>query len=289
MRAMVIIVGAGICGLAAAYELGKRGEDVVVLEAGAPGAGQSQGPGRIFRIAHRDERMCELAHQAREGWRRWERELAVDLLGEEGLVVTNGMWAGGEPLDRDEITRRIPLLKPDHPYDGGVWDPLAGSLRSERAIAALAARVKVRRAVVTSLDALDADAILVCAGLGTQALVEPLGLDLQLTTEPHFRHVYPGTGACLISAHCYALPTQDGYGIGMHEPAATPDMFDLGAPVSTVECVSLFAPWLDHGDGFTLLRAGNVIALGASNAMKFAPLLGAWLADARYGAEPWNL
>jgi glycine/D-amino acid oxidase-like deaminating enzyme len=285
---MVIVVGAGICGLAAAYELGKRGEDVVVLEAEHPGAGQSQGPGRIFRIAHRTQRLCELAHQAREGWRRWERDLGLELLGEEGLVVTNGMWAGGEPLDRDQITSRVPLLKPDHPYDSGVWDPLAGSLRCELAIAALADRVQVRRAAVTTLEPLEADAVLVCAGLGTQELIAPLGLDLEMTAEPHVRHVYAGTGACLISEHCYALPTRDGYGIGMHEPGAAPEMFDVGEPVGTVECVSLFAPWLDHGDGVRILRAGSVIALGTSNAMKFAPLLGTWLADAVYGAEPWN-
>jgi glycine/D-amino acid oxidase-like deaminating enzyme len=282
---MVIIVGAGICGLAAAYELRKRGEDVLVLEAEAPGAGQSQGPGRIFRIAHRDERLCSLALEAREGWRRWERELGVELLGEEGLVVTNGMWAGAEPLDREEITRRVPLLRDDHPYDSGVWDPLAGSLRSELAIAALAARVEVRRAAVSSLAQIEADAVIVCAGLGTQALIEPLGLDLQLTSEPHVRHVYPGTGACLISEHCYALPTRDGYGIGMHDPGAQPDLFDVGDPLGTVECISLFAPWLDHGDGFTTLSAGRVTALGASNAMKFAPLIGARLA---YGAQAWS-
>ena len=212
-------------------------------------------------------------------------------------MVTNGMWPG-EPLDRDEIRARVPLLRAEHPYDGGVWDPLAGSLRCELAIAALAERVEIRRATVTAVDAdgtvhagevLKADAVLVCAGLGTQALIDPLGLDLQMTSEPHTRHIYKGTGACLISEHCYALPTADGYGIGMHEISAQPEMFDLGEPLGTVECVSLFAPWLDHGDGLKVLRAGNVIALGTSNAMKFAPLLGTWLADASSGAEPWSL
>ena len=49
--------------------------------------------------------------------------------------------------------------------------------------------------------------------------------------------------------------------------------------------MSLFAPWLDeHGDGFIALRAGAVIALGASNAMKFGPLIGDRLA--RSALEP---
>src|SRR3954452_21692253 len=101
----VIVVGAGICGLATAYELGKRGREVVVLEAEGVGAGQSAGLARIFRIAHRDPRLCELALEARAGWLAGERELGLHLLGDEGLV-----WAidgeppfAGEPLDRDEI------------------------------------------------------------------------------------------------------------------------------------------------------------------------------------------
>ena len=66
----MIVVGAGICGLAAAYELQRRGEDVLVLEAEGVAAGQSTGPGRIFRVAHRDERLCALALQARDAWQR---------------------------------------------------------------------------------------------------------------------------------------------------------------------------------------------------------------------------
>jgi glycine/D-amino acid oxidase-like deaminating enzyme len=281
MRRDVIVVGAGICGLATAYELTKRGKDVLVLEAEHAGAGQSAGEARIFRIAHRDPRLRELAHEARAGWRAWEREFNLQLLGDEGLV-----WAVEDgPLDRDEIRARVPLLRADHPYEHAEFDPLAGSLRSREALAALASRVEIQRATVTELDALEADAVVVCAGLDTQRLVAALGIDLELTSEPHVRVTYAGTGACLISPDCYALPlgTSGRYAIGMHEYGAEPAMFALGEPLGTIECVSLFAPWLDHGDGWVIHQAGRVIALGASNAMKFGPLLGKQLADRTLG------
>src|SRR3954471_14352092 len=110
-----IVVGAGICGLAAAYELARRDQHVLVLEADGVGAGQSAGLARIFRIAHADPRLCALALEARERWLAWERELAVHLLGDEGLVIAPGtaqeaaMPFAVERLDRDEIRGRIPL------------------------------------------------------------------------------------------------------------------------------------------------------------------------------------
>jgi sarcosine oxidase len=289
MRWDVIVVGAGICGLATAYELAKLGKEVLVLEADRPGGAQSAGEARIFRIAHRDPRLRELAHEARAGWLAWERELGLHLLGDEGLV-----WAIDDgPLDRDEIRRLVPLLRADHPYERADFDELAGSLRTRRAMDALAARLQIRRATVTGIDdgrvhageTFEADAVVVCAGLGTPALVAPLGIDLELTTEPHTRVTYEGTGACLITPDCYALAlgSSGRYAIGMHEIGAQPAMFDLGEPLETIDCVSLFAPWLDHGDGFVIRQAGRVTALGASNAMKFGPLLGKRLAAHTFG------
>ena len=187
---------------------------------------------------------------------------ACTLLGDEGLVVTNGMWAGGEPLDRDEITRagaRCCATTTRTTPASGTRSPAACA--ASVAIAALAARVEVRRATVTAVDdggvwaaseRIDADAVIVCAGLGTQALIDPLGLDLELTTEPHTRVTYAGTGrlpdlrALLRAAHRRAATRS-----ACTTRARSRTMFDLGEPDRPVECVSLFAPWLDHGDGFT--------------------------------------
>src|ERR1700728_1662370 len=85
---MVVIIGAVICGLATAYELSRRGAQVVVIERGEPFAEQSAGLARIFRIAHRRPELCRLALRARDGWQRWEAEFGVGrLLGAEGFVA----------------------------------------------------------------------------------------------------------------------------------------------------------------------------------------------------------
>src|SRR4051812_14956650 len=109
----MIVIGAGICGLAAAYELARRGGGGGGLERSEVGGEQSAGLGRIFRIAHGQARLCGLALEARDGWRRWERELGVRLLGEEQLVVAaprpaigpamSEAGAAWRPLSRGEI------------------------------------------------------------------------------------------------------------------------------------------------------------------------------------------
>jgi sarcosine oxidase len=302
---VIVVIGAGVCGLAAAYELSRRGEQVVVLERGEPFAEQSAGLARIFRIAHRRPELCRLALRARAGWQRWEDEFRVGrLLGSEGFVTVGAcddvatamrdadvafFW-----LDGIEIASRIPFLAAS--WQTGVLDPLGGSLRIRRALGALARRVVIRRGDAVSVTddgsialadgtVLRGDRVLICAGVQTPALFGPLGVEFA----PHTRFSYEGadaTGAaCLSAPEGYGLPLGStgrwAFGQEVPDPAVVRALFPSLTPVDQVECVTLRAPWLDAGgDGWTVASRGGVTAFVGSNLMKFGPLLGELLAQA---------
>ncbi len=301
---MITVIGAGICGLAAAYELSKRGHTVTVFERGAPFGEQSIGLARIFRVAHRRAVLCELAMRARSGWQRWEAELGIGrLLGAEGFIAagagadTTAAMAAADArfqlLSSIEIAARIPFLAV--PWEHGVFDPLGGSLRIRRALTALAQRVDVRRGEVVSVaddgattladgTVVTADCVLICAGVETPKLHGPLDIEFG----PHTRFTYEGadaTGAaCLSSPEGYGLPLGStgrwAFGQPTPDPDAVHDMFPSLTVVDRVDCVTVRAPWLDDGgDGWTVTRRGNVVAFVGSNLMKFGPLLGELLAQ----------
>lgn len=311
---MIVIVGAGVCGLAAAYELSRRGEPAIVLERGAPFAEQSAGLARIFRVAHRRPGLCELAMRARDGWLRWEAEFGAGrLLGSEGFIAVGApddsaaaMRAAGAAfswLDRPQIAARIPFLVP--PWETGLFDPLGGSLRIRRALAALARRAVIERGEVVSVaddgtttladgSVLRGDRVLICAGVQTPALFGPLGVEFA----PHTRFTYEGaskdtaTGAaCMSAPEGYGLPLGStgrwAFGQEVPDPAIVRALFPSLSPVGQVDCVTVRAPWLDAGgDGWTVARRGRVVAFVGSNLMKFGPLLGELLAQAVLGDEP---
>ncbi|UXA07152.1 FAD-binding oxidoreductase [Mycobacterium sp. SMC-2] len=302
---MIVIVGAGVCGLAAAYELARRGEHAIVLERGRPFGQQSTGLARIFRIAHRRPALCGLALRARAGWRRWENELGAGrLLGSEGFITAGACAATAAAMteagasfrwvDRAEIAGRIPFVVP--PWASGVLDPLGGSLRIRRALSALARLVDVRRADVVSVaddggvtladgTALRGDRVLICAGAESPALFGPLAVDFG----PHTRFTYAGadaTGAaCLSVPEGYGLPLGStgrwAFGQEVPDPEMVRALFPALVPVGRVDCVTARAPWLDPGgDGWTVARRGRLVAFVGSNLMKFGPLLGELLARA---------
>jgi sarcosine oxidase len=167
---------------------------------------------------------------------------------------------------------------------------------------------------------LRADTAIIAAGTDTPALAATAGVALEQVAAPHVRLTYAPrapidrTPACLIAPGLYSLPvgSTGRWALGLEDPvptvegahaddafvaevraqhaAAVPHLFPAldPEPVDEVRCVWLQAPWLVAGeDGFTAIRRGRVIAAGASNAMKFGPLIGERLAETALAADDW--
>lgn len=253
----VVVVGAGISGLAAAHELARGGSRVLVLDRRGVGLEQSVGLARIFRVRHAQARLCTLALEARAGWRSWEDRLGVGrLLGDEGLVAVGAhgahdgraMEEAGAPweaVDRSRMGALVPHLDPGTVGEEGLFDPSAGALRVRRTLDALAAGLDVRVGEVTAVadgpdhatatladgTVLRAGRVLVCAGSATPRMARTAGLEIELHETHHVRLTYrlreaTRPTACLSTDEAYALPlgTTGLWGLGF-------DFADLEVPV----------------------------------------------------------
>ncbi len=89
MSAMnVAVVGAGVMGAAAAWQLAQRGHSVTVVEQFADGhtRGSSHGDSRIFRLGYPDPLFVRLARDARLVWQELEDQAGVSLIAATGSV-----------------------------------------------------------------------------------------------------------------------------------------------------------------------------------------------------------
>jgi sarcosine oxidase len=206
----VAVVGAGVVGLSTAYELLRRGCEVVCFEAGEPMAARSTGNSRIFRLAHADAGLVAFAARARTVWSAWEEAASIRLIGDQGLVFTGAAapaWdaamaeAGAEHtvLDEPGADLGLPVTEPPGPAlvdpAAGVIDVLAvGTFLRERVGSSL--RVEPvyrlspggdRTTVWSSAGAHEVDRVIVAAGAGGCQLAAQAGIYTASTLAHHAR------------------------------------------------------------------------------------------------------
>ena len=310
------VVGAGIVGLATAYELARRGASVTVYERGVPGNGQSGGDSRIFRHVHSDPRLVEIAREARAGWRRWEDALGEELLVADGVVVLGPGFDGFEGRVLGDVAEVLPIA--DAPGDV-LLDEEGGVIRTRTAIAALAGAlgdaivadealsVQPSGEVRTGGRTASHDRVVVCAGRGTAELARGAGVSLPVSESVHVRLTFqvrtpPERLACFLDTEAGAygdpLPGNARYAVGIGDTDAAGLAAEAGRtagyvasrfpgldpePAGVRHCWVTELPW-GH-DGIGVWEEGRALFVAGNNMFKHAPALGEALAAAALG-EP---
>jgi sarcosine oxidase len=244
--AEVVVVGAGVMGLATARALARAGRDVVLVEQFRVGhaRGSSHGASRIFRLSYPDAQWVRLAHEALPLWREFEAEVGTALLERHGSLDL-GDWtanrdaltANGIPsevLEAAEIERRFPLRLAVG--ERGLWEPNGGIVRADlaqealRASAVAAGARLLEETKVTALAhdgggvlvrgeglALRAGCAVVTAGAWARDLLAPCGIELEVVptreTVSYFTLEHEGGVPSVIDSVEGAAPNQLGYAL----------------------------------------------------------------------------
>ena len=271
LEAEVVVVGAGIMGLAAGHALAREGVDALVLDQFplGHGRGSSHGATRVFRLAYTEPEWVRLAQQALAAWRALEAESGEELLSLTGLVelvrhvdessggALEECGVAWEPLEPAEAERRFPVRVP--PGLTVVHQPEAGVVHAGRAHTAYARALRVLPETrVLSLDPLEttagrikANAVVVTAGAWARDLLGPAGIELDVVptreTVAYFRLAanerIPVVAELGRAGHGFYALRDPGVGlkVGFHRSGPTADPDEEGRP--DPEVVHRVAEW----------------------------------------------
>lgn len=109
----VVIIGAGVQGLALAYELAKRGQrDVLVVDGSWPGSGASGRNGELIRSAFSSSEWSDFFDLSLDRWQTLSAELDSNLLfNRDGYAVLASTDAQLHSLDVDHRAHRVRGLR----------------------------------------------------------------------------------------------------------------------------------------------------------------------------------
>jgi sarcosine oxidase len=211
----VAVIGAGVVGLAPASALVDAGAEVRLYDRQEPGREQSKGSTRVFRLAHGDARLVDLAARAERLWRAWEQRFRRRLVGDEGLILTGDDTVAGwakamadagaryAVIDIKEANERIPVAR--LAGSAALLDPAAGPTRARRTVECLLAvcggalcRDEVLEvtydsngcSVATAAGIWRCDEVIIAAGVDTGRLAAAAGAGVETPTVPDSRLTY---------------------------------------------------------------------------------------------------
>lgn len=263
----VAVVGAGIMGAAAAWQLARRGAEVVVHEQFEldHARGSSHGRSRIVRLSYPDPWWVRFAEEARGGWAELEAETGRTLLELHGLVevatgpeVTSaaGLAAVGVEhrfLSADEA-RGLGVAVPDGWT--ALYEPGGGIARADLALAAFLDAARARgarveeRSRVDDPAALDADVVVVTAGAWAGRFFPDLPLKVTRESVAYFRYTGPSLPSVVElderSAHAFFALHDPVHGLkaGAHHAGAEADPDEAAEP--DPELVAGIAAWVSE-------------------------------------------